>query len=154
MNMALKPDRVESFTDVSYFMNTTGDRGGVVVFSTGGVGSAMDDADAVVVYPSGTPSGTSPAGVLLNDVVNLDLTRQHINWHKDETQVGGKVTLLRRGQVTTDMLASGQSPVAGDAAYYNGEGKFTTVTTNSTKVGTFLSSKDSEGYVKVDINIT
>ena len=28
--MALKPDRVESFTDVSFFMNTTGDRGGVV----------------------------------------------------------------------------------------------------------------------------
>ena len=152
--MALKPDRVESFTDVSYFMNTTGDRGGVVVFSSGGVGSAMDDADAVVAYPTGSPSGTAPAGVLLNDVVNLDLTRQHINWHKDETQVGGKVTLLRRGQVTTDMLASGQVPVAGDAAYYNGEGKFTTVSTNSKKVGTFLSSKDSEGYVKVDINIT
>jgi hypothetical protein len=153
--MALKPDRVESFTDISYFMNTTGDRGGVVVFSSnGGVGAAMDDADAVVAYPTGTPSGTSPAGVLLNDVVNLDLTRQHINWHKDETQVGGKVTLLRRGQVTTDMLATGNTPAAGDAAYYDGDGNFTTTSTNSVRVGTFLSGKDSEGYVKVDINIT
>jgi hypothetical protein len=154
MNMALKPNRIESYTDISYFMNTTGDRGGVVVFSSGGVGSAMDDADAVVEYPAGSPSGTVPAGVLLNDVVNLDLTRQHINWHKDEMQVGGKVTLLRRGQVTTDMLVTGQAPVAGNAAYYGADGKFTTVSTNSVRVGTFLSSKDSEGFVKVDINIT
>jgi hypothetical protein len=154
MNMALKADRIESFTDISYFMNTTGDRGGVVVFSTGGVGSAMDDADAVVRYPTTGPSGTVPAGVLLNDVVNLDLTRQHINWHKDETQVGGKVSILRRGQVSTDMIVTGQTPAAGNAAYYGTDGKFTTVSTNSVKVGTFLSSKDTEGYVKVDINIT
>jgi hypothetical protein len=153
--MALKPDRVESFTDISYFMNSTADRGGVAVFgATNGVGAAMDDADAVVAYPTGSPSGTAPAGVLLNDVVNLDLTRQHVNWHKDETQVGGKVSLLRRGQVTTDMLAAGQAPTAGQDAYYDGAGKFTTVSTNSVKVGAFLSSKDSEGYVKVDINIT
>ena len=153
--MALKPDRVESFTDVSFFMNTTGDRGGVVVYSgAGGVGSSMDDADAVVIYPTGSPAGTAPAGVLLNDVVNLDLTRQHINYHKDEVQAGGKVALLRRGQVTTNSLASGQLPVAGDAAYYDGAGDFTTVSTNSVKVGTFLSGKDADGYVKVDINIT
>jgi len=153
--MALKPDRVESFTDISFFMNTAGDRGGVVVFgSGGGLGSSMDDADAVVAYPTGTPSGTAPAGVLLNDVVDLDLTRQHINYHKDEVQKGGKVALLRRGSVVTNMLASGQSPIAGDDAYYDGAGNFTTVATNSVKVGTFLGQKDSDGYIKVDINIT
>jgi hypothetical protein len=46
--MALKPDRVEAYTDISFFMNETGDRGGVVVHLTGGSGSAMDDANAVV----------------------------------------------------------------------------------------------------------
>ena len=153
--MALKPDRVESYTDVSFFMNTIGDRGGVVVYNgNGGAGSSMDDADAVVIYPTGSPSGTAPAGVLLNDVVNLDLTRQHINYHKDEVQKGGKVALLRRGSVVTDSLASGQTPVAGQDAYYDGAGDLTTVSTNSVKVGTFLGLKDSAGYVKVDINIT
>jgi hypothetical protein len=152
--MALKPDRVESYTDVSFFMNTVGDRGGVVVYSgNGGVGSSMDDADAVVAYPAGTPSGTAPAGVLLNDVVNLDLTRQHINYSKDEVQKGGKVALLRRGSVVTNMVAAGQTPSAGDAAYYDGDGNFTTLSTNSVKVGAFLSQVDSDGYVKVDINI-
>jgi hypothetical protein len=136
-------------------MNTIGDRGGVVVYNgNGGAGSSMDDADAVVIYPTGSPSGTAPAGVLLNDVVNLDLTRQHINYHKDEVQKGGKVALLRRGSVVTDSLASGQTPVAGQDAYYDGAGDLTTVSTNSVKVGTFLGQKDSDGYVKVDINIT
>lgn len=154
--MALKPDRVESYTDVSFFMDTVGERGGVVVHltSTSGVGASMDDGNAVVSYPTGVVSGTKPAGLLLNDVVSLDLTRQHINFYRDEVQVGGKVTLLRQGQVVTNMLASGQTPAAGTDAYYDVAGKLTTVSTNSTKVGRFLGSKDSDGYVKVDINIT
>jgi len=151
--MALKPDRIESYTDISFFCNTVAERGGIVVHVTSGNGVSMDDAGAVVAYPTSN-TGTKPAGLLLNDVVNLDLTRQHINWYRDEVQVGGKVTLLRQGQVTTNMVASGQTPAAGTDAYYDAEGKLTTVSTNSTKVGRFLSSKDSDGYVKVDINIT
>jgi len=152
--MALKPDRIESYTDISFFMDTTGERGGVVVHTTSGSGVSMDDGSAVVSYPTGVVSGTKPAGLLLNDVVNLDLTRQHINWYRDEVQVGGKVTLLRQGQVTTNVVATDVSPVAGTDAYYDGLGRLTTTSTNSTKVGRFLSSVDSDGYVKVDINIT
>ncbi len=152
--MALKSDRVESYTDVSYFMNTVGERGGVVVHLTSGSGVGMDSSSSVVIYPTGVVSGTRPAGLLLNDVVDLDLTRQHINWYRDEVQVGGKVTLLRQGQVTTDRLHSGDAPVAGSDAYYDNAGKLTTTSTNSVKVGRFLTSKDSENFVKVDINIT
>jgi hypothetical protein len=151
--MALKPDRIEAYTDISFFMNEVAERGGVVVHLTSGSGVSMDDASSVVEYAS-TPSGTVPAGLLLNDVVNLDLTRQHINWHKDEVQVGSKVTVLRQGQVTTDMVVSEDSPVAGDNAYYGANGLLSTTSTNSVKVGRFLSSKDADGYVKVDINIT
>ena len=44
--MALKPDRVEHLTDLSFFMNETGDRGGIVTFrvSAAASGAAMDDA--------------------------------------------------------------------------------------------------------------
>jgi hypothetical protein len=151
--MALKPDRIEAYTDISFFMNQVAERGGVVVHVTGGEGVSMDDANAVVEYPA-DPSGTAPAGLLLNDVVDLDLTRQHINWHKDEVQVGSKVTLLRQGQVTTDLVASGVTPTAGADAYYGENGTLTTDDTNSVKVGRFLSTLDADGYVKVDINIT
>jgi hypothetical protein len=154
--MALKPDRIESYTDISYFMNTVAERGGVAVHLSTGAGVSMDDANAVVIYPTGVNAGTKPAGLLLNDVVNLDLTRQHINWYKDEVQLGGKVTLLRQGQVTTDMVssASGVNPTAGADAYYDPSGHLTTSSTDSVKIGRFLSSKDSDGYVKIDINIT
>jgi hypothetical protein len=151
--MALKPDRVEAYTDISFFMNEKGERGGVVVHLTAGSGAAMDDASAVVEYAA-DPSGTSPAGLLLNDVVDLDLTRQHINFHKDEVQKGNKVTLLRQGFVVTNMIVSGVSPTAGAAAYYGAEGKLTNVSTNSVQVGRWLSAKDVDGYAKVDINIT
>jgi len=150
--MALKADRIELLTDVSFFMNTVAERGGVASVSTGGSGVSMDDASAVVAY-AGAVSGAKPVGVLLTDVVNLDLTRQHINWHKDEVQVGGKVTLLRNGQVTTNMIVSGATPTAGADAYVGADGKIGTSSTNAVKIGQFLRSKDADGYAKVSVNI-
>jgi hypothetical protein len=152
--MALKPDRIELLTDISFFMTTIAERGGVVsaVTSTTGVGVSMDDANAVVAYAA-VASGAKPVGVLLNDVVNLDLTRQHINWHKDEVQVGGKVTLLRNGQVTTNMLVASITPSAGTDAYVGASGLIGTSSSNAVKVGQFLSGKDTDGYAKVSVNL-
>lgn len=150
--MALKSDRIELLTDISFFMNTTAERGGVVSAVTSGSGVSMDDANAVVAYAAAV-SGSKPVGVLLNDVVDLDLTRQHINWHKDEVQIGGKVTLLRQGQVTTDMLVSGITPTVGAPAYVGASGLIGTSSTNAVQIGSFLSGKDADGYAKVSVNI-
>jgi hypothetical protein len=150
--MALKPDRIEHKTDISFFMNTVAERGGVVSAVTSGSGVSMDDANAVVAYATAA-SGALPIGVLLNDVVDLDLTRQHINWHKDEMQVGGKVTILRQGQVTTDMLVNGITPTAGVSAYVGNSGLIGTSSSNAVKIGQFLSSVDSDGYAKVSVNL-
>lgn len=155
--MALKPDRYEHRTDISYFMTDTAERGIVVVHDTGGSGAAMDSAKAKVKIPA-TVSGSNPAGLLLNDVVSLDLTRQHINFHQDEVQSGGKVTLLREGFVVTNKVSG--TPTVGAPAYYNLLGQLCTsspVTANPAytqpAVGRFLSVKDADGYVKVDIHI-
>jgi hypothetical protein len=150
--MALKPDRIELLTDISFFMNTTAERGGVVSAVTMGSGVAMDDAAAVVAYAAAA-SGARPVGVLLNDVVNLDLTRQHINWHKDEVQVGGKVTVLRNGQVTTNKLVDSITPDAGAPAYVGASGLIGTSSTNAVQIGQFLSGVDSDGYAKISVNI-
>jgi len=149
--MALKPDRVELLTDVSFFMSTTATRGGVVSAVTAGSGVAMDDANAVVAYAA-NPSGAKPIGVLLNDVVDIDLTRQHINWHKDEVQKGGKVTVLRQGQVTTNLVAG--SPTAGADAYVAASGFISTSqAAGAVKIGQFLSATDADGYAKVSVNL-
>jgi hypothetical protein len=150
--MALRPDRNEFLTDLSFFMNETAERGIIVVHDTGGSGAAMDDANATVKIPSDGVSGTNPAGLLLNDVVNLDLTRQHINFAKDEMQQGGKVLLLRIGTVVTDQVSG--TPTIGADAYYNLAGSVSaTDPGNSTVIGRFLSLKDADGYAKVSVNI-
>ena len=150
--MALKPDRIELQTDVSFFVTGTPKRGGIASISSGGSGVSMDDSAAVVSYAA-VASGSKPVGLLLNDVVDLDLTRQHINWHKDEVQTGGKVTLLQVGQVTTNMVDG--SPSAGDVAYVAASGYIGNDADggNNAAVGRFLSGKDADGYAKVAVNI-
>ena len=153
--MALRPDRNELQTDLSFFMNEPAERGLIVIHRTQGSGAAMDDSSAVVAVPGADATDLSkhPAGLLLNDVVNLDLTRQHINFAKDEVQQGGKVLLLRRGFVVTDQISG--SITLGEKAYFYTNGQLTSATaySGSTAVGRWLSKKDADGFAKVDINI-
>ena len=146
--MALKPDRVEHLTDLSFFMDEIGTRGQIVTHSSDGSGASMDDANAKVI--KATATGQNPAGLLLNDVVDIDLTRQHINFAKDEVQKGGKVLLLRRGTVVPDNVAG--TPAAGAKAYFTTDAKITSAA-GSVQIGRFLSAEDADGYAKVEINI-
>ena len=158
--MALKSDRYEFQTDVSFFMNEVAERGGIVTLATGSTpsGAAMDSSLNVVTYVA-NPSGKVAMGVLLNDMVNIDLTRQHINWHKDEVQKGGKVTVLRKGYVLTNRISTSGTPVAGDAAYVaesgliSTSGKAVSLDSGAVRIGRFLSAKDTDGYAKVEINL-
>lgn len=152
--MALKADRIHVDSRIDYFMTHTAERGGVVVVQNGGSGIAMDQGAHRVEY-SITPSGKKPVGVLMSQVVNLDLTRQKMNVHKEEVQVGGKVTIWNKCQVTTNYVQSGVSPTAGQTAYLHREGRFTNVDNigGAPTVGVFDSKKDEDGYVKVSVNL-
>ena len=147
--MALRPDRNEVVTDLSFFMNETAERGIVVTAATQGSGAAMDDSSAAVQVANNTAE--KPVGLLLNDVVNLDLTRQHINYAKDEVQQGSKVLVLRVGTVVTDQISG--SITMGDPAHFGEDGKLVGSVTTSLQVGRFLSKKDADGFAKVAINI-
>jgi hypothetical protein len=154
--MALKSDRYELQTDISFFYNAgTATRGGVVVHGTAGSGAAMDQGVNLVTYAAVT-AASRPVGILLNDVVNKDLTRTHLNQHKDEVQKGGKVTVLRKGYVVTNSLTG--TPAAGDTAYacHVTAGNIRPDSPGSSGVlvvGRFLSSKDEDGYAKVEVNL-
>lgn len=149
--MALKGDRHEFDTDISYFMNETASRGCLVSVSTQGSGAAMDNASALVTVAA-NGSGAAVLGVLLNDMVDIDLTRQHINSHKDEVNKGSKVTILTKGFVVTDVIVG--TPTAGQTAYVANSGKFTaTSATGYATVGRFLSTKDSDGFAKISVNL-
>jgi len=148
--MALKSDRYELQTDISFFYNDgTATRGGVVSHdTTAGSGASMDQGVNLVKYST---TGV-PVGVLLNDVVNKDLTRTHLNLYKDEVQKGGKVTVLRKGYVVTNNVTG--TPSAGATAYRCTvtAGNFSAVASGN-KVGAFLTSKDEDGYAKVEVNL-
>ena len=148
--MALKGDRNVLETDISFFINVTAEKGQLLCVSTQGSGAAMDNSSALATTATGT---NVPLGVILNDVVDIDQTRQHINWHKDEVQKGGKCTILTKGTVVTDQVTG--TPAAGTVAYLNANGTVGAQTLSSTSlaVGRFLSTKDADGYAKVAINL-
>ena len=154
--MALKSDRFEFQTDISFFYNEgTATRGGVVVHGTAGSGAAMDQGVNLVKYAAAT-SASVPVGILLNDVVNKDLTRTHLNQYRDEVQKGGKVTVLRKGYVVTSNVTG--TPSAGDPAYacHINAGNLRADSPGSSGVllvGRFLTSKDEDGYAKVEVNL-
>jgi len=156
--MALKADRYEESTDISYFMTAaTGDRGGVVCLDLlSASGAAMDQGDNTVSYQAAATTDV-PVGILLNDVVNKDLTRTHLNQYKDEVQLGGKVTVLTRGWVVTNKVTG--TPAAGDLAYASETiGEISTVAADAEAsgnlaIGRFMSAKDADGYAKVYVNL-
>lgn len=158
--MALKGERHEFLTDISFFNDgNTAERGGMCVFVSAGSGAALDQSAAKAGY-SANSSGTRPVGILLNDVVNLDLTRQHINWYKNEVQVGMKVTLLKKGFVVTNMITG--TPAMGDVARLNSSGVMAPYTVANELIankalnpfcGVFHSSKDEDNYVKLYVDV-
>lgn len=151
--MALKGDRYEGETTIDYFLDEVAERGGICTLSTAGSGAALDQSAALVTYAAG-PSGQVPVGLLLNDMVNNDQTRTHINFHKNEMQKGGKVTLLRRGWVVTNFIDPGVTVAGGEPAYVGPSGY---VSNNNALggriVGDWASLEDEDGYAKVNVNL-
>lgn len=158
--MALKGLRkYDEGTDITNVMRalpsgvTRLDRGIIVIRNTSYSGTGKPgDGNNVVQVPTGT-SGT-PIGLLLCDVVDIDLSQYpHLGRHfKDEVPLCSPVTLLTHGYVYTNKIASGITPAQGVAAHYTANGELTTTTT-SIRVGTFRGAKDADGYAGVDINI-
>ena len=163
--MALKADRYEESTDISHFYNEgTATRGGVVCLDAaalaGASGAAMDQGENLVSYQAAAVTDV-PVGILLNDVVNKDLTRTHLNQFKDEVQKGGKVSLLTRGWVVTSNVTG--TPQAGKLAYADETGgtagnisanNATTATASGNlAIGRWMSRKDADGYAKLYVNL-
>lgn len=156
--MALKPDRFILATDITKTCESVTERGVVLVHKPnfGGSGVALGDragkADLVT-----NPSGYKVAGLLLNDVIDIDVTRYRLCAHKDEKLVGERCTLLRKGRVVTNKVTG--TPSEGATAYLTANGVLTP-TLSATgglvatpKVGAFAGAKDEDGYAAVDIDL-
>lgn len=151
--MALLAHRKHVDSRIDFFMNEVAERGGIAVFSTAGSGEANDQGSQLCTYAA-TASGKVPIGILMNDMVNYDLTRQHLNWYKDEVQQNSKVTLWEKGEVLTNLIQPGVTISAGDRAWLHASGYVSnTGFLGGPVVGKFMSKKDENGYAKLEVNL-
>jgi hypothetical protein len=156
--MALKPDRNHVESEIGYFCNDVVNRGVILIFGSSGSGVSLDQTQAIAslpgpdIAPATGVVNPKPLGVLMNDMVNVDLTHFHMNFYKDVMPVGGKCTIWKRGWVVTDQVRAGITPVAGDLAYLAPSGQITNVA-GTARVGSFLSAKDEKGFVKFEVNL-
>lgn len=155
--MALKPQRSSTINyNVNFFASAVADRGGIVCATTGtpGSGAARDSANMTVEYAV-NPSGRHPIGLLLNDIVNKDLSQTWRNDFRYETQVGDKVPIATKGTFTTNLLSGGTTGIVpGQPAYLAPTGTISAVQAQGTlKIGTFQSRVDEDGYFSVQIDL-
>ena len=135
-------ERFENDIDIRWFVTETTQRGTVM-------GASKKD-NLAVPYHKGT--GDAPLGVLLNDVVNMDLSRQRLNAYSGEVQQGGKVQILRRGQIMVKMAKSLRMPY-GQPIYVDRKNGSMTWKKNGPRIGTLARNQDSDGWCSVSIEI-
>lgn len=164
--MGLKGDRNIKEDCIDFYLNEAATRGVIATISTVGSGVSLDNP-AQLATIAANPSGSKVAGVLMHDVVDIDTTRYFLNTKKNEVVKGSKVQIAKEGFIVTDDIEAG-TVTAGEAAYIGNSGLFATdaaiagygctVTEESNatsypKVGRFLTTKDQDGYCKIDIEI-
>jgi len=171
--MGLKADRYIRSDRIDVYLNEAATRGHIVTKSTLASGVALDNV-ANLGTLAANPSGTRPLGVLLGDMVDIDVTREFLNTQQDKTVKGGKMRLVTEGWIVTDEIGVG-TVTAGEAAYVGASGQFASASmienwtggvgvpnppteeTNATSfpmVGRFDTSKDQNDYARITINIT
>lgn len=147
-------------TNIGYFATGTMSRGGIVSQTGNGsgvIGEAMDNYGRTAGYTN-SPSGCKPLGLLLQDVVDIDVSRQQLNPYKNETLIGSKVTVLYRGEVMTNMIGPGQASgiFMPTDAYLGPSGLvYSSNYTASgwSKVGQFITNIDADGYATLRVDI-
>lgn len=154
--MALKGPRVILETDITRTCSDVAEKGVGLVAGTAGSGVALGDLAGTASLAT-NPSGNKFVGILIGDVVSVDETRTHRNWHKDVQTTGERVNILRKGRVTTDKISG--SPNDMDTAYLTTSGAFTPTLSSggglvaTPKAGTFVGKKDENGFCTIDINL-
>lgn len=154
-------DSYESYVD--FYMDTTCEKGHLLSISTVGSGSAPDHTlnvaarhTTATLQNNQLASGARPLGIVTFDVVNIDLTKYSLNHQKAEVQVGTKVNIVNKGRFVLNTLHPAATPVGGNIAYLAVSGLLHSAgdgVSGAIPVGRWLSTKDGDGFAKVEINL-
>lgn len=153
--MALKGNRQIDHWNIRYFLNETADQGVIVSVSTAGSGVAMDASDNLATVKAAS-SGALPLGVLLDEFVDIDQTKFHINRHKVQANKGDKATVAQKGWVVTDRVVSataGKTAVLASSGFVTNKADSGHDEAVNPTVGRFLTDKDENGYATLYVDL-
>ena len=153
--MSLKADRQIDSYELRYYLDEAASKGKIVSVNTAGSGISMDGVDNVATVAADS-SGAKAIGMLLDEFVDIDQTRTHVNWHKHQAVKGDKASLARKGWVVTDQVVNAS---AGTEAVLASSGQVTNKTLGSHNeaatptVGRFVTDKDESGYATLYVDL-
>lgn len=156
--MALGEYRQVLATDINWVVDAAAERGGILSAASGNIAS---------YNTSITASGVTPIGILLDDVEDLNPMKHPQFYQRNVTDIGGKVGIATKGEFITDFVDGYAKPHidAGDKAYLTHSGLVTIRALApgivsaaggsgvGVEVGRFLSNVDSNGFVKLYLNL-
>ena len=145
--MGLKPFRQVIATETGFAASGAMERGGIA--------SYIPWADGLVYYPTG--SGQTPAGLVLEDIEDINYMKQFEPLMRNVSPYGSPVGLATEGVFWTNMIDTNLTYKSGEALYLIGAGKMTNQrsmdTATEKMVAVCLQGKDSDNYIKVKLDI-
>ena len=151
--MGLRSTSHRHETTMEYILNRAAEPGTMVVAS--GTAGLVDIVGAVQL----SGSGIWPIGMLLNTREEFNYAKEQERVQYDTDDIGTVVTLLRRGEVVTNLVVAngGVAIAAGQPAYLAPNGNIGNANLapsgGDQRVGQFMSAADSDGYVRVRIEL-
>jgi len=146
-------------TTMDYVLDRAAEPGTVCVASGVAGKVAVVAADEIILNGG---SGVYPIGVLLNTRESFNYAKEWERSQYDTDDIGTVVTLLRRGEIDTDLILAngGVAIAAGQPAYLAQDGKIGNANlhpsgglSDNQRVGQFMSAADSDGFAKVRIEL-
>ncbi len=145
-------------TTMQYVLDRAAEAGTVVVAS--GVAGKVDVVSDTQLA-AGDGSGIYPVGVLLNTREEFNYAKELERVQYDTDDIGTVVTLLRRGELNTNLLLeNGGSIIPGMPAYLAQDGKIGNANlapsgalSDGQRVGQWMTAVDSDGYARVRIEL-
>ena len=145
-------------TTMDYVLNRAAEAGTVVVASgTAGLVAVVSDTELA----AGDGSGIYPVGVLLNTREEFNYAKELERVQYDTDDIGTVVTLLRRGELNTNLLLeNGGSIIPGMPAYLAQDGKIGNANlapsgalSDGQRVGQWMTAVDADGFAQVRIEL-
>jgi hypothetical protein len=147
--MALKPDRrIDPHSQIiDYKLAQVAEPGVIVTYDAANAG--------FFTVPTSVTGLEQVGGILISRVVNKDFNAVPRNFQRREVGLSGAVNVVRRGEFLTNKIQPGATLGPGSGIYLADGGDISNVASGSASaIGHVIAAADSDGYVRIALNVT